>query len=99
MAGTATDGGGATACAGFGSPTTCDDPSGAITSTAGSPAGTMPWARAAAASAGADCAASTSRCRRSLCSERSRATWRASSSRYESAAAAVESHSVATSPR
>ena len=88
--------GGATAAAG--SPTTVVVPSAATTSRAGSLAGTMPSSVARWASAGGDCRAATSRCSRSLRSLRSRAAARASCSRYESAAAAVDSHSVATSP-
>ena len=88
--------GGATAT--VGSPTTVVVPSAATTSRAGSLAGTMPSSVARWASAGGDCRAATSRCSRSLRSLRSRAAARASCSRYESAAAAVDSHSVATRP-
>ena len=88
--------GGATAAAG--SPTTVVVPSAATTSRAGSLAGTMPSSVARWASAGGDCRAATSRRNRSLRSLRSRAAPRASCRRYESAAAAVDSHSVATSP-
>ena len=88
--------GGATAAAG--SPTTVVVPSEATTSRAGSLAGTMPSSVARWASAGGDCRAATSRRNRSLRSLRSRAAPRASCRRYESAAAAVDSHSVATSP-
>ena len=91
-------GGGTVAMAAVGVPTTVTVPSGATTSRAESCTGTMPSSVARWASAGAASIAVTSRRSCSLCSLSARAATRASCSRYESAAAAVESHSVTTSP-